>query len=442
MLNENIICNFLKLSIEQLQAVIPPTYHSWNRLTIEREDNGYGISPSTRPNFSNILDTEGVYEYLLPVNDFAEILEKDARYKKIQHKYSISSDVKGNFLNPYRILILLLKEYLCLIEYLKYEEQSAIQLAKSFLRFLDNSILEMVVYSVVRGLECDFECYTLSPDIQLRKLTDDEIVQIIERNDAFFQNDTLQINHRLLKNDNLVMNRCLLEQRLQIPINKQVQILTPTTRIFDEVITALRLLKEGRVERQDTYMRPEYPGQLAVVNTHMGKINQRFPISQTYALSETDMPALIEILTAIKSGRIPVRLQTAVDRVNFAAERDRADDRLLDLLIAMEALFGDSQGAIGYKIGLRCAVFVENDYEKRSRITQLINDAYSRRSALVHGGKSKSMGTLRLTTDEIVKELLFLIQKSTNLIIKRLLSGGNIPDGQEFDKMLLQQARN
>jgi hypothetical protein len=234
MLNENIICNFLKLSIEQLQAVIPPAYHSWNRLTIERKDKGYGISPSTRPNFSNILDPEGVSEYLLPVNDFAEILEKDARYQKIQHKYSISSDVTGNFLKPYKILIFLLKEYFCLIEYLKYEEQWVLKIAKNFLRFLDNSILEMVVYSVVRGLECDFECYALSPDIQLRKLTDDEIVQIIERNEAFFQNDTLEINRCLLKNDNLVMNRCLLEQRLQIPINKQVQILTSTTVIFDQ----------------------------------------------------------------------------------------------------------------------------------------------------------------------------------------------------------------
>jgi hypothetical protein len=281
----------------------------------------------------------------------------------------------------------------------------------------------------VRGLEHDFEFHNLSSDIQLRKLSDNEICKLIERQKALFQDDDLP------------RNPCLLEQRFQLPVNQMADINAATAN-FNEVITALRLLKEGRVERQKTYIRSERPGQLRSPGGSIGSINKRYPISQTYTLFEADVPALKEILTAIKSGKIPLRLQTAVDRVNFAAERDRADDKLLDLLIAMEALFGDSQGAIGYKIGLRCAVFVENDYEERKRISELINDAYSRRSALVHGGRSKSKGPLKLTTDQIVKELLVLIQKSTNLIIKRLLSGKNVPDGQDFDKMLLQQARN
>ena len=432
MLDENIICIFLSKFIEQIKAILPSNLHQWSTVEIERKDNGYQIGHSNQPNFLILIRHEQVRKHLSSLDEFSRIIDVDIRYQKIKQEYTerfnggVSYWLETNY-----IVESTLREYIGQLNQLKYEEKSARQIAKNLLRSLDEEISETVCYSVVRGLECDFECQTLSKDIQLRKLTDDEICKLIQHHEG------------LLKDDELPTNPCVLEQRFLIPLYQMQGVdINTATENFNEIITALRLLKEGRVERQNTYTRSEHPGQLRAMGGSIGSLNKRYPISQTYTLFEADIPALKEILKAIKSGIIPVRLQTAVDRVNFAAERDRADDRLLDLLIAMEALFGDSQGAIGYKIGLRCAVFVENDYEKRSRITQLINDAYSRRSALVHGGKSKSMGTLRLTTDEIVQELLFLIQKSTNLIIKRLLSGENIPDGQEFDKMLLQQPRN
>jgi hypothetical protein len=111
------------------------------------------------------------------------------------------------------------------------------------------------------------------------------------------------------------------------------------------------------------------------------------------------------------------------------------------LLIAMEAIYGDSPGAIGYKIGMRCAVFVETDFERRDTICKLIDDAYGRRSALVHGG-NKAKGDLNLTTDQVVDELLALVRKSINRIIERLLSGEKIPSGADFDRMLISSAAN
>jgi hypothetical protein len=432
MLDENIICNFLSKSIEKLKTILPSNFHQWSTVEINRKDNGYQIQHSNKPDFLSIIRHEQVRNHLSSFDELSKIIEVDIRYQKIKQEYTerfnggVSYWLETNY-----IVESTFREYIGQLNQLKYEEKWALQLAKNLLRSLDEEISGTVCYSVVRGLECDFECQSLSKEIQLRKLSDDEICKLIEHQEGLLQDDALPTNH------------CVLEQRFLIPLYQmQGSGINTATENFNEIITALRLLKEGRVERQNTYTRSEYPGQLSRMGGSIGSSNKRYPISQSYTLLEADVPALKEILTAIKSGKIPVRLQTAVDRVNFAAERDRADDQLLDLLIAMEAIFGDSQGAIGYKIGLRCAVFAENDYEERNRISKLINDAYSRRSALVHGGRSKSMGTLKLTTDEIVKELLVLIRKSINLIIKRLLSGENVPDGQEFDKMLLQQARN
>jgi len=391
MLNEQIICDFLRQSIELIKAILPPQYHQWNSTKIERKANSYTIKPSTRPDFWHIFTIDRVRHQLLYINEIARTLEADSRYRGIIGESTVSP-----WLEPDYVMLSTLREYIWQLTQLNYEEQGARRIANNFLRSLNDASSVIVCYSVVRGLECDFECYNFSSGIRLRKLTDPEICQLIEREETLFQDDRLP------------RNPCLLEQQFQLPVD-QMSDTNVATANFNEVITALRLLKEGCVERQITYTRLEYPGQLGDVGHSIRAINKRHPISQSYTLSEADLPDLEQILTAIKSGRIPVRLQTAVDRVNFAAERDRAEDQILDLLIAMEAIFGDSQGAIGYKIGLRCAVFAENDYEERNRISKLINDAYSRRSALVHGGRSKSMGTLKLTTDEIVKELLVLI---------------------------------
>ncbi|MBD1805602.1 hypothetical protein H6F98_09095 [Microcoleus sp. FACHB-SPT15] len=430
MLDENIICNFLSKSIEQLKGILPSNLHQWSMVVLQRIDNGYQLGHSDKPDFLSILRYEQVRKHLSSWDEFSRIIDIDIRYQKIKQEHTerfnggVSYWLETNY-----VVESIFREYIGQLNQLKYEEKWAHQIARNLLRSLNEEILESVCYSVVRGLECDFECQTLSKDIQLRKLTDDEICRLIDLQGALLQDDALPINP------------CVLEQRFMIPVYQmQEPDINTAAKNFNEIITALRLLKEGCVEIQNTYMRSERPGQLRAIGGSIGSINKHYPISQTYTLFESDIPALKEILTAIKFGRIPVPLQTAVDRVNFAAERNRPDDQLLDLLIAMEAIFGDSQGAIGYKIRLRCAVFVENDYEERSRISKLINDAYSRRSALVHGGKSKSMGTLKLTTDEIVKKLLVLIRRSINLIIKRLLSGENVPNGQEFDKMLLQQA--
>jgi hypothetical protein len=119
--------------------------------------------------------------------------------------------------------------------------------------------------------------------------------------------------------------------------------------------------------------------------------------------------------------------------VNFAAERIRPDDALLDFLIAMEAIYGDSSGAIGYKIGMRCAAFLESDISQRLKITELINQSYDKRSALVHGGKKAAKGQMA----DVNPSLLNYVQQSFHKIVDRILRNEGVPNGQDFDRILL-----
>lgn len=60
------------------------------------------------------------------------------------------------------------------------------------------------------------------------------------------------------------------------------------------------------------------------------------------------------------------------------------DDAFLDLMISLENLFG-SQEAVGYKIALRAACFLEEQGENRRELNRQIKSWYGKRSRIAHG---------------------------------------------------------
>jgi hypothetical protein len=85
----------------------------------------------------------------------------------------------------------------------------------------------------------------------------------------------------------------------------------------------------------------------------------------------------------------------AMRRLMYAMERRRPEDRLLDAMIAAEAVFSrGSTTELSYRISLRLAVAIENaSLGKRRAIFEFMRRAYGLRSKVVHGGKIKE-GTL------------------------------------------------
>ncbi len=78
-------------------------------------------------------------------------------------------------------------------------------------------------------------------------------------------------------------------------------------------------------------------------------------------------------------------------RFSYACERERDDDRIVDLMIAAESLFlSDSggekdRGEIRFRLALRSAYFVESPAYTRRQIFNHMKAAYDLRSAIVHG---------------------------------------------------------
>ena len=85
-------------------------------------------------------------------------------------------------------------------------------------------------------------------------------------------------------------------------------------------------------------------------------------------------------------------LDVAIRRFGYAHERQRAEDRIIDLMISGEALFlSDYQkdkyvGEIRYRLSLRAALFLASEPESKRTIFRWMRDAYDLRSKLAHGG--------------------------------------------------------
>ena len=85
-------------------------------------------------------------------------------------------------------------------------------------------------------------------------------------------------------------------------------------------------------------------------------------------------------------------LDVAIRRFGYAHERQRAEDRIIDLMISAEALFFSDYnknnyiGEIRYRLSMRAALFLASESESQRTVFRWMRDAYDLRSKLAHGG--------------------------------------------------------
>ncbi len=123
----------------------------------------------------------------------------------------------------------------------------------------------------------------------------------------------------------------------------------------------------------------------------------------------------------------------ALYRFSSSYERRTLGDRLMDLVIALEALFGDKNGgdSLTYKIGLRCSSFLYPPGEARNRAFKAVKKVYGDRSAIVHGERIDS----RYTGEE-VDQLEEQVRGSIAKFMEQHKKGYRITSGQELDELL------
>jgi hypothetical protein len=208
---------------------------------------------------------------------------------------------------------------------------------------------------------------------------------------------------------------------------------------FDEagrdLITSLRLL-HGGIVGLGPVLCARRPALFNDATQLSGGRTRGLRHGNRYRLDRSELPALLalreEIAVARAAGRLR-GLEVALRRFGLSYERERPEDRLIDLTIALESsLLADLDPELRYRIAVRGAALL-SPARASGETFRLLRAMYDVRSAIVHGGSEQSDASVQ----EIIRSLSPAVppdrftdeaEELVRLVLKRyveLLAGGS-----------------
>ena len=208
--------------------------------------------------------------------------------------------------------------------------------------------------------------------------------------------------------------------------------------IRESFVSALALTKFGSAFLSAT-ARTEVDCEIGSINFG---IQNKYPdmnvVKNAMTLGKRDLAVLQKLYALLSSRGRNDKIRLAARRLAFAMDNEREEDRLLDGMIACEAVLGTGS-EIRYHVSLRCAHLLEPaDKHGRRRVFDDMQHAYSVRSRIVHGSipaeKDLVINQQRVTLPEFVIKIEDHIRDA----VRTLAELGDIPD---WDDLIVGEAR-
>jgi hypothetical protein len=269
---------------------------------------------------------------------------------------------------------------------LSFTDESFDQLYEEFEHYLYLSKMPYKVTAPIQGLSGDIGEVEFDKHLRLRRISGSEKAVYVEITvspttiPVWFSSFDIQHSQYMLEADYFqkgnVMNT------------------SSCTEKFDDVITVLRLLKSGKVglcvtKTESTIWTPSLGRSYGQRFSHRG-----ITVPSSFVLNQTEKSALLRLWKRTRdfknqTGRSKngEYINIALRRFNFGVEEDNAENKIIDFLIAFEALYLEGMDELGYRLSTRAAVLLgENDAEA-AKVKEVIVEAYGLRSKIVHGKK-------------------------------------------------------
>jgi hypothetical protein len=145
-------------------------------------------------------------------------------------------------------------------------------------------------------------------------------------------------------------------------------------------------------------------------------------------------------------------IAVATKRYSYAHERYDREDRIIDLLIAAEALFlpkSGGQGELKYRLKLHAAMFLGNDSHTKKQIFDDMSFAYDLRSKIVHGSSDLDKFIKKIENRENIgfgeeyrfDQFIYRIQEYIRVAICKMINIASLHSNQKeiinWDKLIL-----
>ena len=152
-----------------------------------------------------------------------------------------------------------------------------------------------------------------------------------------------------------------------------------------------------------------------------------------YPLDDANLSRLIKFVDRFWSAldRCHANLQLAMARFSSSYEKRDLADRIIDLVIALEALFGDGERRrITQNIARRAAFWLHATESERCAAFATIRKFYGDRSKIVHGCLSDDV------TDQRVNLLEDMVRSCLRKFLDWQVQRGKTPRGRELDRLM------
>jgi hypothetical protein len=160
-----------------------------------------------------------------------------------------------------------------------------------------------------------------------------------------------------------------------------------------------------------------------------------------YQLRTADIQEVTTVYQQLRRSPGRSKLEVALSRFNTSYGRADYRERIIDLVIALENLFGEETigqtTEVGYRLRMRAARYLGNDACERKHLRKFISQLYTLRSKIVHGdpkaNNEEIQKSFKRPTDEVITELIEIVRRS----IRMLLANPQHIGHEHFNDLLL-----
>jgi hypothetical protein len=276
-----------------------------------------------------------------------------------------------------------------------------------------NDTIALKVFVPLHNFESDASDIDLGNNLHIRRISKNETEQLLDESSwSSFMPRFEVLNFKYAIELAYSAKKAFGDIPQQPALSKEQEV----SGTIGKLVTALRLFKRGLVGFNiiKTLSASEQPIPLGMYR--FSSPYKSF-LGEQYSLTGPEVNDFKEFWDTIK--RIDLEghatLNIALRRFNYAYERNNPEDKLIDFMVAFEALFfkeGESE-EFRNRLSIRVSRFLEREFEQRKLLAKKMKGFYDARSKVVHGEKVQ-------LKDDFVKAVEDFLRRSTKLFLESL----------------------
>lgn len=216
---------------------------------------------------------------------------------------------------------------------------------------------------------------------------------------------------------------------------------------FNDVITAFRLCSSEYVGRgRSMDWASGLPihfghGPLAVDAFVGAWSNGSPPQIMKYRLKASDVEEVVSTHRALRAFPKRAKIEVALKRFNDSYRTFDHRERIVDLVIALESLFGEEtvgqSTEVGYRLRMRAARYLGVDATERQQLKKFLTELYSLRSKIVHGDLASTDQLIQKRFGKPLAEVVSETQDIVRRALRRMISNPSHMGQDYFNDLLL-----